>query len=274
MAQITIEDAALTATFEGTFDAAPEDSLEIVEQIAKTRPRCVTLICDLASPGSTWPAALSGRSLPSVTAFIFDTYFQTLTRQATNDPGDLAATLAAFPNLERVFASGQLELTACTHAAVEKLHLLGDPLSEDLFAALARCRFPRLETLVLALASDAGPGPEAEAFRAIAALDAPLLREVHVAGGESIESALAASQSLPHHVANLGIHARIDDEDELLEIVERHAAQLQRFTSIVLPFADYCSDEALDRARAIVFAMTDAGDRADPTLPAAYSSWR
>ncbi len=270
--EVTMEGATLRATFANKGVAPLEACRVVVDRIDRERPRCVALACDFASPGANWAAALAGRTLPSVGSFIFDTDFQTQTRQRDNSIGDLGATLAACPNLERLFATGQLELSQCEHATLRELHLLGDPLTVELLASLGASGFPRLERLTLSLASDAGPGPEREALAAVASMQAPELRGVFLAGGGSAEEALGMIGSIARG-KEVTIYAPIDDEDMLIEAIEANADALRKFTLVALPFADFCSESALERARELVPAIGDASDVPNATLPAAYASW-
>lgn len=270
--EVTVDGATLRATFANDGVAPLEACRVVVERIERERPRCVALACDFASPGGNWAVALVGRTLTSVSSFILDTDFQTQTRQRDNSIGDLAATLAACPNLERLFATGKLALSPCEHATLRELHLLGDPLTGELIAGLGGSRFPHLERLTLSLASDAGPGPEREALAAIASMQAPLLCELFLAGGASAEETLGVIGSVAR-VQEVTINAPIDDEDILLEAIEVNAEALRRFTLVALPFADFCSEDALERARALVPSIGDASDVPNATLPAAYASW-
>ncbi|MBA3395830.1 MAG: hypothetical protein H0T89_24510 [Deltaproteobacteria bacterium] len=270
--EVTMKGATLRATFANEGVAPVEACRVVVERIEREQPRSVALACDFASPGASWAAALEGRTLTSVTSFIFDTDFQTQTRQRDNSIGDLAATLAACPKLERLFATGKLALSACEHAPLREIHLLGDPLTPELLAALGTSRFPRLEQLTLSLASDAGPGPEHEALAAIARLQAPMLRGLFLAGGGSAEETLGVIGSIAR-VKEVTIYAPIDDEDMLLEAIEANAEALRKFTLVALPFADFCSEDAFERARELVPAIRDASDVPNSTLPAAYESW-
>src|SRR5215207_2534343 len=97
----------LTATCAGDPGDVPLDVCrELVSAIRARKPRAVHVLGDFPSPGDAWAEALDGVTLDSVKAFVFDTYFQTQTRQRDNSAGDLRATLVACPNLENLFATG------------------------------------------------------------------------------------------------------------------------------------------------------------------------
>ena len=117
--KLEIDRDRVRATFDGEGDAGATTACgKLVAHIATMSPRRVQIVCDFASPQDDWATELAGKSFPVVTAFIFDTYFQTQTRQRDNSIGDLAATFGAFPQLARVFATGALALSPCEHANV------------------------------------------------------------------------------------------------------------------------------------------------------------
>jgi hypothetical protein len=272
--KLEVETGKVLATFLGDAEASRSACDALVAELERGGPRRVQIMCDFASPTS-WPAAVAGKRLASVTAVIFDTFFQTQTRQRGNAIGDLRAMFDAFPSLRQLFATGMLALTAVEHATLRELHLLGDPLSPALFAGLGASKLPALDKLALSLASDAGPGAIEPVLAALATLHAPALREVYVEGFDSVEHALAklADAGLGASWRELTLCGQIDDEDQLLETLETHAGALRSLGTLGLPLADYVSTDAADRARALVPAITDSDEIESPTLPAAYARW-
>jgi predicted DNA-binding WGR domain protein len=191
-----------TITFQGD-DTVPLSVCKgLVKRLVREAPRCVQLVCANASPAFDWSRALQGTTLPSVKAFIFDTYFETQTRQGQNSVGDLEAVLTACPHLERLFATGDLALSPTRHESLRELYLLGDPLSRDLLEGLGGCKFPRLERLAISLASDAGPIDGRPLLQALRTLRAPV-REVHLEG--------VARRGLPEDLEVGGSLVRTDD---------------------------------------------------------------
>jgi hypothetical protein len=263
----------LRATFEGEFEAVPHAlCAELVATIREQAPRVVHLMCDFGVPGSSWPQALEGVTLPSVEAFIFDVFFQTQTRQGENSIGDLRATLVACPNLQRMFASGSSSMSPVEHANLRALHLNGDPLSPKLVDALGRCRFEQLERIAISLASDRGPIDGAPAIASLVAMHAPALTAVTLGDTESVETLLAAVAGVGRPW-DLALGGSIDDEDALLAVIEEHVDALRKLTSLALPFADYTSTDAFERAQQLVPSITDTSYYDRGTLPATYERW-
>jgi len=258
-------------TFKGDGSVSPARCRKVVERLERDAPRAVQVVCDLGSP-SAWSKAIAGRTLPSIVAFVFDTPAQTQAQQAENSIGDLTATLAACPSLERLFASGNLLLTRCSHPALRELHLLGDPLLPATLAALGASTFPALERLVLSLAADADPAPDRAAALALTALTAPRLRELHVDGLDDVPRFLAtlARARLPARV--LSVSGSVD-EAQLWPVLEQHAAFLRSFEVLALPLAEL-SSAAVATLRAQLPKVGDSRTRAHLTRPAAYAGWR
>lgn len=261
-----------------TFDEDAPDVKACRALFAKLRveaPSVVHVVCDLTSPGTAWSKALADARLPSVKDFIFDTYFETQTRQRENSLGDLRATLDACPSLERVFATGALQITRGSHAKLRELHALGDPLSPTFLRALAAWKLPSLERLVLSLASDAGPGDDDAALVVLTELDAPKLRAVHV----------DALTDLPGTLGELLASGRVGtwrelrlsgglDEDALLEVIERHVDALRGLDLLGLPLADELSSDGDAKLRALCPSVRDLSELPELSLPEAYDGWR
>ncbi|PCC73606.1 hypothetical protein SAMN02745121_07355 [Nannocystis exedens] len=264
----------MTVTFKG-HEVPRGLCARLVERILERAPATIQMICDLASPGAAFTAALAGKALPSVTSLIFDTHFQTLTRQRENAIGDLAHVLAALPNIERVFASGALALSPTRHDKLRELYLLGDPLKPALVKALGASTFPALETLALDLCSDDGPGPDRATVAALRSLTAPALRTVHVSDIEDVRSFLAAlaAKPLPASWSSLCLRGTLDDEDELLASLERLAPALQRLEELGLSMSHSLSQDAEPRAQKLVRAVVDSGKMPELCLPEVYLDW-
>lgn len=249
---------------------------KVVERLLGDAPTCVHLLCDHASPGDDFTAALRGKALPSIEAFIFDTHFQPATRQATNAFGDLAAVLGALPAATRVFVTGDVKLSRTKHDRVEELYLIGDPLKRATVEALGRCSFPALTTLGVRLRWDHEVDVDDRAVAAtLRGLVAPGLATVHVSSPGSATSLLRAltESPLPSSWSTLGIDGTIEDEDALLALLEERAPVLRTLSELVLSLGDEVSDDAGEKARALVPRLVARHEMVDPFLPATYADW-
>lgn len=260
-------------TFEGerTDEAA---CTALATRIASEQPTSVHVFCELTSPGDAWATAFARARLPSVTAFIFDTAYETQTRQGENSIGDVRQTLDALPSLERLFATGDLAISKGTHAALRELFLLGDPLDGKFLRGLATWKLPALERLVLSLASDASPADEDAALAAIVDLDAPKLSRVYVEAVDDVPRFLeriVASGRLAGW-SELHLVGSVRDDDRLLAVVTAHVEMLRELRVLGLPLDDV-SSETEESLRGLCPSLVDASE-SDATLPDAYDSWR
>lgn len=255
-------------------DASRDDCSKLIRQLESDAPRTVQLICDFTCPGVHWEKAIAGRRLCSVTSFIFDTHFQTQTRQRENSLGNIAVSLGSLPAVERVFATGKLSLTACKHEGLRELHLLGDPLSKASLKGLAESEFPQLERLVLSLASDAEPVPCRYAISALLELQAPNLREVHIDSLDNVAATLAmlTKAGPPNSLKLLGLSGYVD-EDSLLATIRAGTSRLRQLQTLALPLGDELSSEGEETARELLANLCDTSEFRRLTLPDAYKDW-
>jgi hypothetical protein len=270
--EVKRENERITITFRE--DVTGAECSKLVRRLEHDAPHFVQLICDLAFPGAHWEKALAGHHLPSVTAFIFDTYFQTQTRQGENSVGNLAVTLGSLPSVERVFATGKISLKACRHGNLRELYLLGDPLPVGSLNGLAGSEFPLLERLVLSLASDAGPVPARDAIAALLEIRAPKLREVHIDSLDDVAATLdtLAKAGLPASLKVLGLSGSLD-EDLLLSAIRTHSSRLGHLETLALPLGDEVSSEGDATARKLLPNLRDTGEFGGLTLPEVYKDW-
>lgn len=273
--KIELAEGRWTLTFQGDDDEkiSSEVAGALIRRLAAAAPRRVQILCDLASPQQAWERALSDVQLPSVEAFIFDTYFQTQTRQSANSIGDLAAVLRACPNLHSLFATGALSLSVVTHPTLRALHLLGDPLSLGVAQGLGGCRFPALSRLVLSLCADDGPPNEKAFLDALRTLVAPRLRELYLDGIDDVPASLARllSGGLPRAVKVLsvvGASRGAYELDALRPVLTRHEAALHALEALELDLED---DDEL-AAAAKLWPCLRSAER-EHTLPATYAQW-
>ncbi len=264
-----------TVTFKGKKDIEQPVCDRLTKRLLDDVPNRVQLICDMASPGAAWEYAILGKSVRSVGAFIFDTHFQTQTRQAANSIGDISASIKAFPNLVHLFATGELDMTPVSHPHLEDLFLLADPMSPTLLKNLGSSEFPNLNRLAISLASDDGPGPDKQAVEGVLALNAPSLTEVHLDSLENIAKALKGlcAKGLPPSWRTLVLGGAIEDEDELLAVLKSCAKHLKKLDVLAMPLADEVSSEADEKARELLANLTDSEEHGTIFLPATYEDW-
>jgi hypothetical protein len=261
--------------FEGEQPPSLKACSTAIAKLREVAPSVVQILSDFASPGTAWAKALKGIELPSVKAFIFDTYYDTQSRQRENTIGDLRATLEACPSLERFFATGALVLSKGSHAQLRELYALGDPLSPKFLRALAGWKLPALERLVLSLASDAEAADDDEAIAVLTKLSAPKLQSVHVDSLTDVPRVLAelCSAGRTRSLKELQLSGGLD-EDALLEVVERNLEPLRELEVLALPLEDLLSGDGIDRLRALCPSLRDLSELPKLTLPDAYDSWR
>lgn len=274
--EIALENGRWSLTFLGEPEAkiSLEMTRTLVRRIATAAPRLVHVICDFASPKQAWAKALVDAQLPSLESFVFDTHFQTQTRQSENSIGDLAAVLRACPNLQNFFATGKLTMSAVTHHKLRALHLLGTPLTAALAKGLGGCSFPALDRLVLSLDSEVAPAAQEPTLAALRTLDAPRLRELHVAGVEDAPRFLdrLLSQGLPPNLqlfSLCGAWRGAYDVDDIRPVLTRHADKLQTL-ALGLVLED---DTELAAAHELWSCVYDGRKSQELVLPAVYQSW-
>jgi predicted DNA-binding WGR domain protein len=271
------KDGRWMVTFRGKRVIAAGQCEKILGRLARDAPRVVHIACDLASPGAQWANAIAERRLASVDALVFDTDFQSQTRQSVNSIGDLAATLDAMPSLTRLFVTGGSPMSRASHAALRELHLLGDPLSPALLSALGAAELPALERLVLSLVHEAAPGHDlaVAAAAAVRAVRAPRLRELHVGGIPDVAAFVAAlaapASAVPWKVLSV---SGITEDAPLLAAIDAHAGWLARLDAIGLPLVDELSSEAEELVRARLPQARDIEEWLPQFLPSAYKDWQ
>lgn len=275
--KIDLVDGRWTLTFKGDVDEkiSKEVADALVQRIAAAAPRRVQILCDFASPKQAWERALTNVLLPSVESFIFDTFFQTQTRQSANSIGDLAAVLRACPNLRCLFATGALSLSAVTQPSLHTLHLLGDPLSRSVAQGLGGCRFEALERLVLSLCADGGPAQPDAFVDSLRTLAAPRLREIHLGGIDDPAACLTRllSGGLPPSwkvLSLTGTSRGAFELDALRPVLTRHAAALRSLESLALDLGD---EDEVAEAKEILPGVRSAEPEYALTLPTVYEPW-
>lgn len=272
--QFEFERGRLKVVF--TDDAGLQARCEALTAAAGSRQAvCLQLICDLVSPGELLSTALSRRTLPAVRRLIFDTPFQTVTRQRDQSPGDLAAIFAALPNLEDAFLTGDIELRPVTHPRLRALYLLGDPLPPASLAGLRDSHLPALERLALCLSRDDEPASGLAVAASLRALQAPHLTHIDISGADDLVALLEAlcAQGIPDHWSTLSLQGIVHDEDALLAALEASVDALAGLDRLALPLSDDLSLGAAERASALIPCIIDREELPDLLLPSVYEDW-
>ena len=264
----------MRVTFRGS-EIPPGRCDAIVARAAEVKPLCLQILCDHASPGAGLSSALAGVRLPSVRSFIFDTYFQTVTRQAGNSPGDLAAVLEAMPALEAAFITGDVLLRPLVHATLRALFLMADPITPRSLAGLGGSHLPALTTLGIMLASDTEPMEGEPVAAALLKLGAPKLSHLEVDGLADIVGFLKAlsSKALPASWSTLRIDGGIADEDALLAVLGERKTKMAKLSTLALPLADEVSQDAAEQGAKLLPSLKDCDDVPTSLLPSTYDKW-
>lgn len=272
IADVEIDDRGrLRITFEPEGSLTTKACAALFDRIARDAPSAIHVIGDIGRPGDAWAKGLAKKSLPSLRDLIFDTYFLTQSQQHEFSIGDLAATFAACPALERCFLTGTLSVRKQgTHTKLRELYLLAADMTPAFLLALATWEFPALERLVISLTTSVTlrPGADTDVLRVLAA-KWPALRRVHVDGLHDVTGALASVRD-GWTEARLG--GDIEDEDALVAAVERDATRLRRLDVLGLPLA-LISSSAADTLRALCPSVRDIDELPPLTAPATYHAW-
>jgi len=261
-------------TFKSGTEVAAASCAHAISELERAAPRAVVIRCDIQSPGLLWAEGIAGRALPSVACFVFDTDFQTVTRQAENSLGDLSPTFEAMPNLKRAFLSGDLQFTRRLRCEnLEEITLQGSPLNPGVVTMLHTAHLPKLERLTLGLAGESTSlCTDAEAADAVVHSGA---KEVFVDGLRDLAAFLRqlGERGVPPALRSLMLGGGTNtEEDDLVAVLSQHAAAFAN-VSLGLRIEDLLTEEAETRMRAKIPTLADLDDAHELLLPQAYSAW-
>lgn len=247
----------------------PRRCLEVVERAGQLGAEWWQVLCDRASPTGL-SGAMRAKPLPRLRSFIFDTHFQTVTRQGRNMLGELDGVLTGAPGLERLFATGDLVLRPTSHPRLVELYMLADSMRPATLAALGACSFHALEVLGLRLAGDGEPPPYRALAAALRELDAPALTHVELAGVSDVVGLLTLlTEGAPLTWQTLRIDGTLDDEDALLALLAARAQHFNELTLLALPL-DEVSSGAAERARQLVPQLVELDELDERLTPTTY----
>lgn len=258
----------LHATFSGQTSFGPLVTV-MLELLGRESPRALRVRCDGDAPGDGFAAVFYGRKGSSLRALVLDTEFRTQAEQRAHRFGDLRLLLRAMPNLQSLFANGEVDLTPASHYKLRELHLLGDPLPGWTIASLARSAFPALQILAISISSGTRSATTADELAdALLHLDAPQLSMVTLAGVGDVADTLDAltRAPLPGSWTRLAILGPVGDEGALVARIRERAGALGGVT-LTVPL----SGEAL-RDLPVKFDP-DVASPCEAFGPKAYEEW-
>jgi hypothetical protein len=211
-----------------------------------------------------WCSALASLGSHELERLVVDTYFETLTRQASVHCGDVTQVFRACPSLKFAYVIGCAEIHALAHDRLEDLTLMAEPLDVDTLRAVLRGPCPRLSRLALGFAYEGRAAAHADHALAMgfAGDGLPALRELHVAyPGDAVEL-LGALASSPRCAALrvLSIEGDFfDNERRGLAALKKHRAALSKLERLHLPIEDVTS-KTYEELAAIVPCLHDAAE--------------
>lgn len=239
---------------------------ELINAMAQSRAATVHLFCEVdGSPNDAWTSALA-TDLP-FRNLIFDTDWETLTRQQEHSLGDLALTLCHTPNLERMFISGNVRTSPLEHSILRELYLLGDPLNASVLHALAESSLPGLQKLVLCLRQESSADHDVQVVEALRQIAAPALSVLCLYGVDKpIQVAVELARARP------SLRALVVDgsilEEQLVELTEDDLAALSELAYLELDLEGFEPSPALRERLPHLHALNPGR-----ILPAEYESW-
>lgn len=252
------------------FREPPNDSSrysELLKTMVLSEAATLHLYCNAGcSPGDAWTSALTDTELP-FRHLIFDTYWETLTRQQDHSLGDLALTLERMPNIERMFISGNIRASPLEHSTLRELYLLGDPLDDAVLQALAESSLPSLQKLVLCVRQESAAANDALLLESLLRLKAPALSVLCVYGlSEPLKVAAELARTMPSLRALAAEGSVL--EEELEALTEAELAPLATLAYLELEL-DGC--EPPDSVSARLPHLHELNS--NRILPTEYESW-
>jgi hypothetical protein len=248
---------------------SPEELAEAFPRIETWAPTYLKIERSERSPAGLLAEVFAGKVLPSVKSVSYTASCGWRHFQKPFD--DLADLFAAFPNLERVDASGEFTLREAEHGALQELYLSGEPLSPETLAAIGAGSLPALTTLALELGKEHGVDRAAGA--ALRTLAAPRLRAVLLAEIEDVTVLLAelTEPPLPAPWTMLCVRGGVGDEDDLVALLRERAPLLGAVPMLGLPLSDELSEDGVAEVKVLLPQVIDVCDM--PDLWGSHDGW-
>ena len=201
-----------------------------------------------------WCDALGELGAPGLEAFVVDTYYQPLTRQASTRCGDLTKVLERCPSLELLYVAGSCIITKAQHTRLRDLTLIGDPTRIETIGAVLRGDLPRLSRLAIGFSYEQAETPGAtDAFlAALADASLPNLTALHL--GETsdpvrlFEGVLRSTLFPRLKSFSLSARSLFDDEEAGLALLREHREALAKLEHVHLPTEEIMSMTDADLA--------------------------
>ena len=220
--------------------------------------------------------SLAAQAPAGIESLVVDTPDQPLSRQTHFLWGDLAPLLSSMPDLARVYAVGDLDLSHLESESLRELIVFADPLAPAVIEALALANCPRLERLVLGLANEsaADPGASAALEDVFASAPLPALRHVEIYGFDRPAALLEglAEGPLLGQLATLRIAGELEDEDQSVPSLLRIADRCGHLESMTLGI-DVLSAEGVAELEKALPRLIDDSTEPDSRDPEAYLAW-
>lgn len=191
----------------------------------------------------TWIAALGRLGPLRLERFIVDTYFQTLTRQASVHCGDITPILRASAELEMAYVIGRASLSVLANEKLTELTLMGEEIGPETVAAIVRGPCPRLGRLDLGFCYEqrAHAGSQAAFIGALASHGLPALHTLTLGypeDGAAMLEAVASSPLMPQ-LKVLAISGDVfRDEEAGMSVLRKHRSALSALEALYLPLED------------------------------------
>lgn len=201
-----------------------------------------------------WCDALGELGAPGLEAFVIDTYYEPLTRQASTRCGDLTKVLERCPSLQLLYVAGSCTITKASHESLRDLTLIGDPTTIETIGAVLRGDLPRLSRLAIGFSYEQVEAPGAtDAFlAALADASLPNLSALHL--GETSDpvrlfEGVLRSKLFPRLKSlSLSAPSLFDDEEEGLALLRDHREALAKLERVYLPTEEIMSMTDADLA--------------------------
>lgn len=270
LADIAIRNAQLLSLDASGVEVSTEQAMAILVEAAKDPPRglCIYGAQQETAPWYTsvapWCEALGRAGPESLERLVVDTYFESLTRQASTRCGDITPIFERQPNLVFAYIVGCADLSRLRHDRLEELALMADPMTPETIRAAVTAGCPRLRSLALGLSYERGTSPDADAalLEAFGSATLPALEELTVSyPADPLRVLLGLLEAgVVGRLRTLVIDAYdFDDPDEAAARLRERADAFAALEGLLLPTEGWM-DGQLEELREVIPGLGDADD--------------